>query len=124
MGEATSEGHFENSRGDCVTVAAQCSPARLGSYHYARHRDENQTAAEVGNFPAMVFRHHRAVVTPDAATKFWNLLPSTAAIAQSLARSLKDPFLEKRAARADDSGFRDFLASTPDKSPVPGGELP
>ena len=51
----------------------------FGSYHYARHRDENQTAAEMGNSPAMVFRHYRAVVTPDAATKFWNLLPSTAA---------------------------------------------
>jgi integrase len=51
----------------------------FGSYHYARHRDENQTAAEMGNSAAMVFRHYRAVVTPDAATKFWNLLPSTAA---------------------------------------------
>ena len=51
----------------------------FGSYHYARHRDENQTAAEMGNSPAMVFRHYRAVVTPDAATKFWKLLPSTAA---------------------------------------------
>ena len=35
------------------------------------------------------------------------------AIAQSLARSLKDPFLEERAAHADGSGFRDFLAGTP-----------
>ena len=51
----------------------------FGSYHYARHRDENQTAAEMGNSPAMVFRHYRAVVTPNAAAKFWNLLPSTAA---------------------------------------------
>jgi len=51
----------------------------FGSYHYAKHRDENQTAAEMGNSPAMVFRHYRAVVTPDIATKFWNLLPSTAA---------------------------------------------
>ncbi len=50
----------------------------FGSYHYARHRDENQTAAEMGNSPAMVFRHYRAVVTPDAAAKFWNLLPPTA----------------------------------------------
>ena len=49
----------------------------FGSYHYAKHRDENQTAAEMGNSPAMVFRHYRAVVTPDAAAAFWNLLPST-----------------------------------------------
>ncbi len=50
----------------------------FGSYHFARHRNENLTAAEMGNSPAMVFRHYRAVVTPDDATKFWNLLPSTA----------------------------------------------
>lgn len=49
----------------------------FGSYHYAMHRDENQTAAEMGNSPAMVFRHYRAVVSPDDAAKFWNLLPST-----------------------------------------------
>lgn len=51
----------------------------FGSYHYAQYRDENRTAAEMGNSPAVVFRHYRAVVTPDAATKFWNLLPSAAA---------------------------------------------
>ena len=51
----------------------------FGSYHYALHRNENLTAAEMGNSPAMVFRHYRAVVTPEAAATFWNLLPSTAA---------------------------------------------
>ena len=33
----------------------------------------------MGNSPAMVFRHYRAVVTPEAAAKFWNLLPTTSA---------------------------------------------
>jgi len=51
----------------------------FGSYHYAMHRNENLTAAEMGNSPAMVFRHYRAVVTPEAAAKFWNLLPTTSA---------------------------------------------
>jgi hypothetical protein len=51
----------------------------LGSYHFALHRNENLTAAEMGNSPAMVFRHYRAVVTPEAATRFWNLLPLPAA---------------------------------------------
>ena len=51
----------------------------FGSYHYALHRNENLTAAEMGNSPAMVFRHYRAVVTPEAAAKFWSLLPSRAA---------------------------------------------
>jgi hypothetical protein len=51
----------------------------FGSYHYALHRNENLTAAEMGNSPTMVFRHYRAVGTPEAATRFWNLLPPPAA---------------------------------------------
>jgi integrase len=51
----------------------------FGSYHYAKHREENRTASEMGNSPAMVFRHYRAVVTPEAASAFWSILPSNAA---------------------------------------------
>lgn len=51
----------------------------FGSYHFANHRDENRTSSEMGNSPAMVFRHYRAVVTPKDATEFWNLLPLTVA---------------------------------------------
>jgi predicted transcriptional regulator len=47
----------------------------------------------------------------------------TVAIAQSLARSLKEPYLENRAAQANGSGFRAFLDETPDAPPVPGDEL-
>ncbi len=47
----------------------------FGSYHFAQHRNENLTAAEMGNSPAMVFQHYRAVVTLEAAAKFWSLLP-------------------------------------------------
>jgi|GEM_PF-807856 len=46
------------------------------------------------------------------------------AIAQSLARSLKNPDLERRAARADGSGFRGFLDNASDVPPVAGDELP
>jgi hypothetical protein len=56
-----------------------------------------------------------------------NLSPAdfiSVAIAQSLARSLKDPYLENRAARAEGSGFRAFLDHVPDVPPVPGDELP
>ncbi len=51
----------------------------FGSYHYALHHNENLTAAEMGNSPAVIFRHYRAVVTLADATKFWHLLPSIAA---------------------------------------------
>ena len=39
----------------------------FGSYHYALHKNENLTAAEMGNSPSMLFRHYRAVAKPQAA---------------------------------------------------------
>ena len=51
----------------------------FGSYHYAKHRDENSTAAEMGNSPAVVFRHYRALVKPEPAGRFWKLLSAEAA---------------------------------------------
>jgi hypothetical protein len=50
----------------------------FGSYHYAQHRNENLTAAEMGNSPAVIFRHYRALVKPESAGVFWNILPDTA----------------------------------------------
>ncbi len=47
----------------------------FGSYHYAQYRDKNRTAAEMGNSPAVVFRHYRALVERDAADAFWLLRP-------------------------------------------------
>ena len=47
----------------------------FGSYHYAQYRDENRTAAEMGNSPAVVFRHYRALVKREAADAFWTLRP-------------------------------------------------
>ena len=55
-----------------------------------------------------------------------NLSPSdfvNIAIAQSLARLIKDPRLEVRAARADGSGFNEFLANVPNIPPAPEDEL-
>ena len=45
----------------------------FGSYHYALHKNENLTAAEMGNSPSTIFRHYRAVVTPLAAKAYWQL---------------------------------------------------
>ena len=47
----------------------------FGSYHYGQYRDENRTAAEMGNSPAVVFRHYRALVKREAADAFWTLRP-------------------------------------------------
>jgi integrase len=45
----------------------------FGSYHLAFHKNEALTAAEMGNSPAVIFQHYRALVTPEAAEKFWKL---------------------------------------------------
>jgi integrase len=47
----------------------------FGSYHYAQYHDENRTAAEMGNSPAVIFRHYRALVKREAADTFWMLRP-------------------------------------------------
>jgi len=49
----------------------------FGSYHYAQHSDENRTAAEMGNTPAVIFRHYRALVKPEATKAFWLLRPAS-----------------------------------------------
>jgi integrase len=72
--------HWHFALGAAAEIANAPMPMNIlrhtfGSYHYALHRNENLTAAEMGNSPAMVFRHYRAVVTPEAAKQFWNLLP-------------------------------------------------
>jgi integrase len=43
----------------------------FGSYYYALTRNENQTAAEMGNSPQIVFRHYRALVRPTECAAFW-----------------------------------------------------
>jgi hypothetical protein len=45
----------------------------FGSYHYALHKNENLTAAEMGNSPEMVFKHYRAVVFDKDEKRYWNL---------------------------------------------------
>lgn len=45
----------------------------FGSYHYAAHKNENLTAAEMGNSPEMIFKHYRAVVFDNDEKRYWNL---------------------------------------------------
>jgi integrase len=47
----------------------------FASYHYAKYRNENDTAALMGNSPQMIFGHYREVVRPSDAEKFFNLMP-------------------------------------------------
>lgn len=45
------------------------------SYHYAFHRNENMTAAEAGNSPAVIFSNYREMVSPEEAARYWEIFP-------------------------------------------------
>lgn len=45
------------------------------SYHYALHRNENSTAAEAGNSPAVIFSNYRVLLNADVAKRYWSILP-------------------------------------------------
>lgn len=41
--------------------------------------DAAKLALEMGNSPAMVFKHYREVVKPKVAEQYWNIRPALAA---------------------------------------------
>jgi len=47
----------------------------FGSYHYASFKNENLTAAEMGNSPGVVFKHYRAVVKEEEVAAYWAIRP-------------------------------------------------
>lgn len=48
----------------------------FGSYFLADTKNENLTASEMGNSPAVVIKHYRAVVHDAEANAYWALIPS------------------------------------------------
>jgi site-specific recombinase XerD len=48
----------------------------FGTYYYALHQDEAKTAAVMGNSPAMIHRHYRALATAAEAKAYFGILPS------------------------------------------------
>jgi integrase len=49
------------------------------TYHYALHANENLTAAQAGNSPAMIHAHYKGLATKAEAEKWVNVLPSVVA---------------------------------------------
>ncbi len=47
----------------------------FGSYFFAKIKNENITAAEMGNSPAMIFKHYRAVVKDKEVAAYWAIKP-------------------------------------------------
>lgn len=47
----------------------------FGSYFYGLTKNENLTASEMGNSPAVIFKHYRELVKPVAVKEFWAIRP-------------------------------------------------
>jgi len=49
----------------------------FGSYFFAKAKDENLTAAEMGNSLGVIFRHYRAVLKDADVAEYWGINPKT-----------------------------------------------
>jgi integrase len=49
----------------------------FGSYRLEMGLPEQQVASEMGNSPTIIFRHYRVLVTPDAAGRWFGIIPQT-----------------------------------------------
>jgi hypothetical protein len=49
------------------------------SFHFASHSNENLTAAQAGNSPAMIHSNYKGLATKAEAEKWFNVKPAGAA---------------------------------------------
>ena len=49
------------------------------TYHFAEHQNENQTAQQAGNSPAMIHAHYKGLATKAEAQKWFKVLPPKSA---------------------------------------------
>ena len=47
------------------------------TYHFALHSNENLTAAEAGNSPAMIHKHYKTPIPKSEAEKWFNVVPTS-----------------------------------------------
>lgn len=60
------------------------------TYHFALHSNENLTAAQAGNSPAMIHAHYKGLATKTEAEKWFNVTPAPAANVIPLAVATKN----------------------------------
>ncbi len=62
---------------DSLKIPARRNGLRHGfvSFHFAMHVNENRTAAEAGNSPAMVHKNYKGLATKAEAEKWFNVTP-------------------------------------------------
>jgi integrase len=51
----------------------------FGSYHLAQFKDAAALALQMGNSPAMIFKHYRELVKPKDAERYWQIKPGALA---------------------------------------------
>jgi hypothetical protein len=49
------------------------------TYHFAAHANENQTAQQAGNSPAMIHAHYKGLATKAEGEQWFNVTPPAAA---------------------------------------------
>lgn len=60
-----------------VPWSQDCLRHSFASYHLAAHGSADKTATQLGHeSTAMLFRHYRELVTPEAAREFWAIFPA------------------------------------------------
>ena len=74
------------NKSDSLLHCGRCSRLKKPAHtigkitqNFALHQDEANTAAAMGNTPAMVHRHYRALATADEAREFFGIMPPRAA---------------------------------------------
>ena len=63
----------------------------FASYHFAKFKHENETAALMGNSPQMVFQHYREIVRPEIADQYFDILPPADALKRAKAARKRKP---------------------------------
>ena len=78
--EITFQQHFvELCEAAAVTRKANGLRHAFCTYHFAAHANENQTAQQAGNSPAMIHAHYKGLATKAEAGKWFNVMPPKAA---------------------------------------------
>ena len=75
--ESTFQEHFRDLCGLAkVTRKANGLRHAFCTYHFALHSNENLTAAQAGNSPAMIHAHYKGLATKAEAEKWFNVQPA------------------------------------------------
>jgi hypothetical protein len=62
----------------------------FASNHYAKSRNENETAALMGDSPQLLFKHYRELVRPTDAEAFFRFMPPPDALARARCRRVPE----------------------------------